>query len=195
MSDGKIVYKDMPDGRFGSIIVPTEWQRKNPDMSGYEAVEGKKVNFRDRGWAFQNKWEELGLDWCFVEKKHFSENEHWIKYIPYYWRTGIEFFEWERSLIQAASQSRPKINQTVFANQMGKKANDIQLGTIGAFIMGPVSKIPTGMNIVKGGLTAIDQINKINSTMDIIKCGWDAKKYHEECAKAIQGKIVKKLTK
>ncbi len=195
MSSNKIVYKDKPHGRFGSIMVPTEWQRNNPYLSGYEAEEGKKVNSTNRGWAFQEKWEELGLDWCFVEKKHFSENEHWIIYIPYYWRTGNEFYQWERSLIQAASKSRPKINQTVFGHQMDKKATDIQLGSIGAFIMGPVSKISTGMKIVKGGLTAIDQINKLNSALDIAKCGWNATKYHEECVKVIQGKIVKKLNK
>lgn len=133
-------------------------------------------------------WQDAGRDWAFFESNVFADDHHWVKYAPFFWRSGTEFFAWEAAFVEFATRKRPVMNQKEFEMQGRKLKRDLNLGAIQAAVTGAATKGPW---LWKAATMAIDKVNDVDGAIDMAKCWIQPDEYEKECAKVVAGWIMK----
>ena len=181
--------KDQPKGRFSRIVAPTPHQMKYR-LSAFERHMGQEIHWWHRGLMFTWIWEDLEREWHWYEQTWFfrGTREWWLLYVPYFWRNGMEFFQFEDRFIREANTKHGRISERDFINQARKVKRDLNLGAIQGPLLGAVSAGAGATAVAANGLS---KIGDISNYQDMMKCWMDEKKYEEACARVVAGWLTK----
>ena len=181
--------REMPDGRWARIMVPTPNQMKYR-MSGFERQYFPNgLDYWRRGLMFTWIWEDLGKEWYWYEQTWFfrGTREYWMLYVPYFWRNGEEFYAFEARFIKEATASRGTISESDFIQMAKAHKAQLQLGAI----QGPLLSVVAGGGGAAGALASVmSKISDAENYVDIVKCWASEKGYEEACGKVVQNVLM-----
>ena len=176
--------RDKPDGRWLRISTPTPNQIKY-QLSGFERTVKQEIDYWNRGLYFIEIWERLGRQWHWYEQFWFfrGTREWWLKYVPYFWRSGTEFLKFEKRFIREATRGRGTMSEQHFIRMAKSHKAQLNLAAIQGPLLGAVAK---GGGAAAYVANVLSKINDISDYQDMIKCGMMEDDYEAACASGSQ---------